>query len=420
LKHFCCLLTVAALLFGCATFGSKKKGGISLQEAIEQTARKIDSEMPTGSRMAIVSIESSSDNLSDYIIEELTNAFADIDSNIKISGKHNLDYVYKELGVKVSEEISDKTAQSAGRYLNVHFIITGQFLEAGDNFTFKIDAINAQRAARATISQFTVRGDEEMWQMIAEFSAKKAAEDLNEAAKKKAAADAAAAAAAAAKTDDVTNKAVEETVTKSGDDDAQKTAEANKEDTFKTDETTDSKTIDDTANNIADAADTSKTGEADTPKDAETFLDRGIMFANQGDYNKAIMDFNDALDINPNYSSAYNNRGIVYFHQKDYNKAIADYTQAIRLNPNKAAMYYNRGIAYRHINEYDKAIIDYNLAIRLNPEYMLAYNNRGYIHFLRKDYSRAITDFEAALRIDPNYSTAKRNLETAKQARGIR
>ena len=47
---------------------SKNKAGLSLMDAIEQTAEKITADLPKGSRrVAIVAFESANDNISDYI-----------------------------------------------------------------------------------------------------------------------------------------------------------------------------------------------------------------------------------------------------------------------------------------------------------------------------------------------------------------
>jgi tetratricopeptide (TPR) repeat protein len=52
----------------------------------------------------------------------------------------------------------------------------------------------------------------------------------------------------------------------------------------------------------------------------------------------------------------------------DRDKAIADYTEAIRLAPKCAEAYTNRGISYYEKGEQDKAIADYTEAIRLDPK----------------------------------------------------
>ena len=50
-----------------------------------------------------------------------------------------------------------------------------------------------------------------------------------------------------------------------------------------------------------------------------------------GDKQGAIVDYNEAIRINPNYDDAYNNRGNAKSELGDKQGAIADYREAARL-----------------------------------------------------------------------------------------
>jgi tetratricopeptide (TPR) repeat protein len=213
-------------------------------------------------------------------------------------------------------------------------------------------------------------------------------------------------------------------------------------------------------------------GGASTPKTAGTFLDRGIGFAMRGEYEMAIADFTEALNLdpdmqaawmlrgralyasvsdvyavdenfggvgtittfndvvsdekmavydraiadftqairlNPDYAKAYLERGNAYDGKGDYDRAIADYTQAIRLDPDDAEAYNDRGIAYRNKGDYDRAIADFTQAIRLDPDYALAYNNQGLAYYNKGDYDRAIADFTQRIRLNPNDAVTYNN-----------
>ncbi len=65
--------------------------------------------------------------------------------------------------------------------------------------------------------------------------------------------------------------------------------------------------------------------------DADTYFNRGIAKYDLGDYQGALIDFNQALQIKPNYADAYNNRGIVKDDLGDKQGALADYNQAAQL-----------------------------------------------------------------------------------------
>ena len=85
------------------------------------------------------------------------------------------------------------------------------------------------------------------------------------------------------------------------------------------------------------------------------------------DLNQAIADYDRAIELNPQDAIAYNNRGIAYADQGDYENAIENFDSAIRLGSDIS--YYNRGNAYRHRGELDLAISDYITASTRVGEY---------------------------------------------------
>ena len=53
----------------------------------------------------------------------------------------------------------------------------------------------------------------------------------------------------------------------------------------------------------------------------------------QGDYYGAIVDWDQAIELNPEYAEAYYVRGVVKHKLGDHDGAEADRKQAIELNP---------------------------------------------------------------------------------------
>ncbi len=100
--------------------------------------------------------------------------------------------------------------------------------------------------------------------------------------------------------------------------------------------------------------------------------------------------------LSPEFAEAYHNRGLAHYHQGELDKAIEDYTEAIRINPEYANAYYNRGVAYDGKGELDNAIADYTEAIRLNPKNADAYQNRGVAYRDNGDQAKAEADFAKA------------------------
>ena len=110
---------------------------------------------------------------------------------------------------------------------------------------------------------------------------------------------------------------------------------------------------------------------------AVEYYNRGVRYAKDGDYDRAIADYTDAIRLDPKYADAYGNRGNAYRDKHDLDRAIAEYNEALEIRPG-AIDYFNRGNAYYVKQDYERAIADYTQAIRLDPTFARAYNNRGF------------------------------------------
>lgn len=141
----------------------------------------------------------------------------------------------------------------------------------------------------------------------------------------------------------------------------------------------------------------------------EAYNNRGTAYYHKGKFDKAIQDYNKTIDLNPDYAGAYNNRGAAYADKGEFDRAIQDYTQAIDLNPDYASPYHNRGNDYFHKGEFDGAIQDYNKAIDLNPDYAEAYNSRGAAYHQKGNLDMAIQDYSTAIDLNPQYTLAYTN-----------
>ena len=154
------------------------------------------------------------------------------------------------------------------------------------------------------------------------------------------------------------------------------------------------------------------------PKYFFAHYNRGISYTVKGEWDRAIADFDTAIRLNPKSKEAHNNRGGAYMEKGELDRAIADFTTVLRLDPKFASGYGNRGVAFRRKGELDRAIADYNQAIRLDPSYANAYNGRGVAYQEKGDHDRAIVDFGEALRLDPGDARAYVNRGVIFEKRG--
>ncbi|MBN2440083.1 MAG: tetratricopeptide repeat protein [Spirochaetales bacterium] len=138
------------------------------------------------------------------------------------------------------------------------------------------------------------------------------------------------------------------------------------------------------------------------PDNSKCYCNRGLSYAYKREYENAITDFTKAIELNPKYASAYNNRGLIYFYKSDYDRAMSDYEKCLSLDPNYIFAYYNRGIILEKKDEYDEAIQDYTIVLDLDPMYIDAYKRRGEIYATKIKYAKAMNDYHKVIQLDPN------------------
>ena len=68
-------------------------------------------------------------------------------------------------------------------------------------------------------------------------------------------------------------------------------------------------------------------------------------------------------------AAIYHNRAIELRRDGDYDRAIADYSQAVRLEPEFTGAYAGRGLAHEGKGEIEKAKTDYRKALAVAPKY---------------------------------------------------
>src|ERR1700733_7468547 len=62
---------------------------------------------------------------------------------------------------------------------------------------------------------------------------------------------------------------------------------------------------------------------------AVAYNNRGLAYADKGDFARAVADYSEAIRAEPTLALAFNNRGLARAEQGDFGLALADFTQAI-------------------------------------------------------------------------------------------
>ena len=108
---------------------------------------------------------------------------------------------------------------------------------------------------------------------------------------------------------------------------------------------------------------------AETPNDEMAYLQRGYVYFQINDYEKAAKDLQNTLVINPQNYNALFLVAQILLEQREFKQVYQFANEAIKFNPKKDPNFYLiRAYGYEGAEEYVKAKADYETVLSLNPE----------------------------------------------------
>ncbi|MCX7592971.1 MAG: tetratricopeptide repeat protein [Fischerella sp.] len=141
------------------------------------------------------------------------------------------------------------------------------------------------------------------------------------------------------------------------------------------------------------------------PHNAIDYNNRGLIYFECGETQKAFCDYNTALQLNPKLASAYNNRANYFASRGELIAAIADYDQALDLNPSYVRAWLNRGITLRDLGQYEEAVDNFEVALLFGQLEGHIFAERGRAFHLWGEWNCAIADYRRALTLLPSAET---------------
>jgi type IV pilus biogenesis/stability protein PilW len=164
------------------------------------------------------------------------------------------------------------------------------------------------------------------------------------------------------------------------------------------------------------------TGTSDNIKKADAHYQIGLSYYNENDIQKAYIEFQKALELDPKNKDVLNAIGIINLLKfEDPQKAIGYFKKALLVDKNFSGAYNNLGGAYERIGRTDDAINSYKNALS-NPMYKnpeRAYNNLGMLYYRLGRYDDAIDAFKGSLRRVDNFYPSYYGLALSYNAKGF-
>jgi len=159
----CILISLSGTLFA--------QTAVTLDTAINNTGKELSSKLKQGSKVAILSMSSSSVRLSTYVIEELTSALVN-QRQVTVVDRSQLDLLQREMNFQYSGEVSDASAQAIGKKLGAQAIITGSFEPLSDFYRFRVKVIEVETAVISITYSANVQNDRIVASLMSDSGAK--------------------------------------------------------------------------------------------------------------------------------------------------------------------------------------------------------------------------------------------------------
>jgi TolB-like protein len=116
-----------------------------LDIVIRDASYYLNYNIPKGSKIVILNIESKTAVLSDYVINELI-ANAVNDKNFYVVDRSQLEAIQREQKFQMSGAVDDKDALAIGKFFGAQTIVSGSILDIGSRYRLTIRALSVQTA----------------------------------------------------------------------------------------------------------------------------------------------------------------------------------------------------------------------------------------------------------------------------------
>lgn len=152
------IFTFMFSLISVAVSFSQSKG-VTIDNALTQAAEKFSSSLKNKTTVAILGISSSYNELSEYMLGELTTDIVQL-RKLQVVTRANLNVIKKEMNFQLSGEVSDETMQQLGAKTGAQTVISGTFKPLGTLYVLDIQAFDVTTATIQDTYRVNVASDE--------------------------------------------------------------------------------------------------------------------------------------------------------------------------------------------------------------------------------------------------------------------
>jgi len=138
------------------------------------------------------------------------------------------------------------------------------------------------------------------------------------------------------------------------------------------------------------------------PKEKRGHLSLGSYYERQKIYDKAIEEYNKALELDPKYGLALNELAYAYVRMGDYEKALEYFKRQVLVSPGDANPLDSLASCYFIMGRLDEAVAAYKEALEIKPDWIGSYWAISYIYAFSEDYSEVMKMVDRAIAMAPS------------------
>lgn len=146
------------------------------------------------------------------------------------------------------------------------------------------------------------------------------------------------------------------------------------------------------------------------PKKAVKEYERGVDAERKGKHDEAIVFYESALKISPDYYPAHNNLGSIYLSKSDFPSAETQFQEAVRLDQNEGQAYFNLGNVFMLTGRYAESQSAIESGMKRRPDSSFGHFLLGCLFGRTGKFAEAEKSLRDALRLEPNMSQASLQL----------
>jgi tetratricopeptide (TPR) repeat protein len=109
--------------------------------------------------------------------------------------------------------------------------------------------------------------------------------------------------------------------------------------------------------------------EKEPERFSTAYLNRGAAFERIGQRERAVQDYDKAIELNAFDFQAYDNRGVALENMGQLGKAIQDFDRAIALKHDDSQMFVARGLVYLKVGQVERGVADLKRACDLGDDF---------------------------------------------------